>query len=216
MCSASADDNSADAPGQSRRELPDWFGPVAEDVIRYCRPKPGLWVDIGSGPGGLGLALAGASRSACILIEPDSGDLERAVEKAGNLGLGQRVIPIVGRAEKIPLPDSCVDLVASRGSIFYWGDPAEGLREVYRILRPGARALIGGGFGTSYPAWAYEEFMARQRGHLAAEGEEALRAWDEPRSLESLRAAARAAGIEEALIDETPPGNWLLFEKRGK
>ncbi len=216
MCSASADDNSAGAGKQSRRELPDWFAPVAEDVVGYCHPKPGLWVDIGSGTGGLGLALARSSNSTCILVEPDSADLERAVKKAEKLGFRRRVIPIVARAEEIPLPDSCVDLVASRGAIFYWGDPAEGLHEVYRILRPGARALIGGGFGTSYPAWAYQDFMARRRAHLAAEGEDALRAWDEPRSLEWLRAAARAAGIEKALICETPPGNWLLFEKRGE
>ena len=119
-------------PGESR-ELPDWFGPVAEDVLRYCRPQRGLWVDLGSGSGGLGFALVQKSESAVALVEPNAGALVKAVERARSEGLAGRVVPIVGTAEKIPLPDASVDLVVSRGSIFFWGDPPQGLREVYRV-----------------------------------------------------------------------------------
>lgn len=197
----------------AKRKLPDWFGPVAEDIINYCRPKRGLWVDLGSGTGGLGLALAPACEGTQILIDPDAEDLKQAMEKAGELGLAHRIVPIAARAEAIPLPDSSVELVSSRGSIFFWQDPPQGLSEVYRILAPGARALIGGGFGSSYPSWAYEEFMRRGRVHLEAQGEDAVREWDEPRSPEWLPAQARAAGIEKALLGDVPPGRWLLIEK---
>jgi len=47
----------------------------------------------------------------------------------------------------MPLPSESVDLVFSRGSIFFWDDPAQGLQEVYRVLRPGGEAMIGGGRG---------------------------------------------------------------------
>ena len=213
---------------QEPRELPDWFGPVAEDVIEYCRPKQGLWVDLGSGSGGLGFALAQASESVILLIEPNANTLEKALERASS-GLAARVVPIVSGAEHIPLPDGSVDLVTSRGSIFFWKDPPQGLREVYRILRPGARALIGGGFGTSYPASAREEFFRRGKDNKprkkskteeeekqkarAERPYETVRPWNEPRRPEWMAEQARAAGIETALVEPVPPGLWLLFEK---
>lgn len=213
---------------QRPRELPDWFGPVAEDVIEYCRPEEGLWVDLGCGSGGLGFALAGVSQSTILLIDPNADALSEAVRKARVSGLTGRVIPIVGHAESSPLPDASVDLVVSRGSIFFWSDPPKGLREAYRILRPGARALVGGGFGTSYPAWAHKEFFKRCKenkpkkeskteeekpGKRAERPYETVRPWNEPRRPEWLAEQVRGAGIETALVEPTPPGLWLLFEK---
>lgn len=197
--------------GQS--ELPDWFRPVAEDVFEYCRPEQGLWVDLGSGSGGLGLALARASGSTVLLIDPSPNALSKGFEDARGSGLTGRVVGIVGRAESIPLPDGSVDVVASRGSVFFWEDPPKGLREVYRILRPGARAMIGGGFGSSYPGWALRQFFRRRRQQLKSEGEEALRRWKEPRRAEWLAAQAARAGLDDALVEPAPPGLWLLFEK---
>ena len=198
---------------QASRALPDWFGPVAEDVLEYCRAEEGLWVDLGCGSGGLGFALAEASQSTVVLIDPNADALDEAVQKARVSGLAGRVIPIVGHAESNPLPDGSVDLVVSRGSIFFWIDPSKGLREVYRILRTGCRAMIGGGFGSSYPHWAYEEFFRRRYAELRAQGEEATRKWEEPRRIEWLAEQAILAGIEKTLVKPVPPGRWLLFEK---
>ena len=198
------------------RELPDWFKPVAQDVLKYCRPEYGLWVDLGCGSGGLGFALAKASQSTVVLIDPNADALKEAAQKARGSGLAGRVIPIVGHAESNPLPDASVDLVVSRGSIFLWSDPPKGLREVYRILRPGCRAMIGAGFGSSYPNWAYKEFFKRLYAELRAQGEEAVRKWEEPRRIEWLAEQATLAGIENALVKPVPPGRWLLFEKGRK
>jgi len=217
-----------DTFSQRPRELPDWFGPVAEDVIEYCRPEEGLWVDLGCGSGGLGFALAGVSQSTIVLIDPNADALNEAVQKARVSGLAGRVIPIVGHAGSNPLPDASVDLVVSRGSIFFWSDPPKGLREVYRILRPGCRAMIGGGFGSSYPAWAHKEFFKRRKdskpkkenkteeekpGKRADRSYETVRPWNEPRRPEWLAEQVRSAGIETALVEPTPPGLRLLFER---
>ncbi len=198
---------------ETPKELPDWFPSVAEDVLQYCHPKPGLWVDLGCGAGGLGLALARMSQSTILLIDRDADALAKAVEKAQADGLAGRVVPIVASAEHIPLPDGSVDVVTSRGSIFFWNDPPQGLREVYRILRRGARALIGGGPGSSYPRWAWEEFYRRRNSDVQAGGAEAVRKWEGPRQPEWMAAQARSAGLCDVLIEPTPPHLWLLFEK---
>lgn len=216
MCEGRQTGESEGKRAGASRELPDWFGPVAEDMLQYCRPQRGLWAGLGCGSGGLAFALAQRSDSTILLTDPNSEALGRAVEKARASDLARRVVSIVSSAESIPLPDSCVDMVVSRGSIFFWKDPPQGLREVWRILRSGCRAMIGGGFGSSYPDWALKEFFRRRGSDLKAQGEEAVRNWNEPRRPEWLADQARAAGIEAALIKPVPPGLWLLFEKENR
>jgi len=205
------------------QELPDYYGPVAKDVLRYCRPEEGVWVDLGSGSGGVGLALARASTSSVIFIDPDVDALMKALHIAQEYGLAARVAAVAGRAEEIPLPDNSVDMVASRGSIFFWKDAPGGLREVRRILRPRARALIGGGLGSTYPRWAEREFFRRMRDGLTKQGPDALRDWRKTRCPEAFRRWARQAPLsnfevigEGIPLSENPRpagGIWLLFGK---
>ncbi|MCD6415296.1 MAG: class I SAM-dependent methyltransferase [Planctomycetes bacterium] len=204
-------------------ELPDWFSPVAQDALRYCRPREGVWVDLGSGSGGLGLALSELSNSLIVLVDPNAEAVGEGLDEARDRGLWPRVVGVIARAESIPLPDSSVDMVVSRGSIFFWDDPPAGLSEVYRVLRPGCRAMIGGGFGSSYPEWALKQFFRRRYEALEAEGEEAVCRWNHPRRPEWLAAQAREAGIgdfdivgKSGLSAEDPAagiGRWLLFKK---
>ncbi len=104
-------DNAKRGEGQ---ELPDWFGPVAEDVLAYCRPQQGVWIDLGCGSGGVGLALARMSCSTMLLIDPQAESLIEALHKATALGLEDRVMTVVARAESMPLPDCSVDLLLQR------------------------------------------------------------------------------------------------------
>lgn len=197
--------------GSESRRLPDWFAPVAEDVLQYCRPKEGLWVDLGCGSGGLGLALGRSSRSTIFLIDPNVRALAAGLDKAKESGSAGRVVAVAASAESIPLPDGSVDLVVSRGSIFFWDDPPRGLREVYRILRPGARAMVGGGVGSGYPEWARREFIRRRREAVATEGAKSLREFEQARSPERFRQLAEEAGLTGARVVPDPPGCWLVF-----
>jgi ubiquinone/menaquinone biosynthesis C-methylase UbiE len=43
---------------------------------------------------------------------------------------------------RLPFPDGSFDLVVSTISQHHWTDPAGGLQEVNRVLRPGAQAWI--------------------------------------------------------------------------
>jgi ubiquinone/menaquinone biosynthesis C-methylase UbiE len=130
---------------------------------------------------------------------------------------------VVGVAEDMPFPDNSVDIVVSRGSIFFWDDPVKGLREVYRVLRPGGKAMIGGGAGSGYPKEAVEELIASRKKKLQGEEAEKWKRFVELRRPEKLRQWAEAAGLSDfnlagqgALSADDPKvgqGVWLWFTK---
>ena len=208
---------------KSQIDLPDVYSTVAADVMAFCQPPEGLWVDLGAGTGGLGLALASASRSTVVLVDPNEEALRRGLGEAHGKGLGSRVLAIVGQAEEIPLATASVNLVVSRGSIFFWQDKPRGLREVSRLLPPGGKAMIGGGLGSAYPAWARREFIRWRRHRVERGGPDTRRAFLEARSPESFRRWALEAGLssfEVAPDGGFPPqepcmglGIWLRFTK---
>jgi SAM-dependent methyltransferase len=197
----------------SSRELPDWYGAVAQDVLRLCRPQGGVWVDLGSGSGGVGLELVARSESIIILVDPDIESVARGIAQAETDGLCSRVVVAGGRAEAIPLADDSAALVVSRGSIFFWDDPPRGLREVRRILRPGGTAIIGGGLGSAYPPWARNEFIRRKREWLDNQGPGAYELWLDARKPETLARHARQTGIADFRVVPDTICGWLIFQK---
>jgi ubiquinone/menaquinone biosynthesis C-methylase UbiE len=54
----------------------------------------------------------------------------------------------LGDAERLPFQDDTFDAVWSSGSIEYWPNPVEGLREIRRVLKPGERTVV---VGPDYP-----------------------------------------------------------------
>jgi SAM-dependent methyltransferase len=46
----------------------------------------------------------------------------------------------------MPLPPGSVDLIISRGAMWFW-EKERSLREIWRVLAPAGAAVIGGGYG---------------------------------------------------------------------
>ncbi|WP_049969264.1 methyltransferase domain-containing protein [Haladaptatus cibarius] len=53
-----------------------------------------------------------------------------------------------GDAERLPFKNDSFDVVWSSGSIEYWPDPVEALRDIRRVTKPGGQVLI---VGPNYP-----------------------------------------------------------------
>ncbi len=124
------------------------FPLLADDFLQKSGITKGVCLDIGTGNGYLGLALAEKSNLQVRLVDLDPEMLEFAHENINERRLSDRVDTVLGNVEALPFPDDYAQLIVSRGSVFFWENQVEGFNEVYRVLAPGGMTFIGGGFAT--------------------------------------------------------------------
>jgi SAM-dependent methyltransferase len=116
-----------------------------------------------------------------------------------------RVSGVLGDAQDLPFRDEYADLVVSRGSIFFWPDQLAGVKEAYRILKPGGVAYIGGGFSRILDP-AIRTPLAEAKVRQTKQG--AIEGW---RPIEpDLVDRAKAAGIEDISLEPEPIAGWWL------
>lgn len=208
---------------RAEQELPSRYPYVVEDVLKYCAPEQGFWVDLGAGRGQLTIPLIEKTGNPVLMIDPNVEAMQEALTLAREKGLQAKLGAVVGVAEQLPLPDGSVDLLTSRGSIFFWTDPAKGLKEVYRVLRPGGHAMIGGGAGSGYPDWATKKLIEHRKSLLDGNEAQRWRHFVEMRKPEQMKAWAEAAGLSGytimghgAISAEDPrvgQGVWIVIGK---
>lgn len=120
---------------------------IAEDIINRSQINTGICMDIGGGTGYLGMSIAEKTNMNVCIYDISKEILDIAQEIITSKKLDDKVWVEVGSAENINRKEESIDLITSRGSIYFWQDKVKGLNEIYRVLRKGGYAYIGGGFG---------------------------------------------------------------------
>jgi len=128
--------------------------PVTDALIEYAQPTPGMRVlDLASGTGEPAISLAARVGPAghVTALDLSAELLEIAATRARDRGLAN-LSTEQSNAHALPFPDGSFGLVTSRFGVMYFRDPELALREVRRVLRPGARAcfLVWGPFDQPY------------------------------------------------------------------
>ena len=127
------------------------FAPIYPYLARQITDKfgvtEGICVDLGSGPASLAIAMARLTDLTVysLDVQPEMSDVAR--QNIAEAGFASRIRAVVANVRRLPFLDDTVDLIVSRGSIFFWEDRVTAFREIYRILRPGGVAYCGGSLG---------------------------------------------------------------------
>ena len=180
---------------------------IARQILERTGITSGRCIDLGGGPGMLAVELAKASALDVTVCDVTFECVALAKENSREHGVHERVSAVQGTAEKLPFDDNSIDLVVSRGSIFFWEDQQKGLSEVYRVLRPGGWAYIGGGFGT---AELLQEILAEKADDVE---------WNEKRKERLAKnppghfeAMLRNLGIDGG-VERGEASMWIIFTK---
>lgn len=109
-----------------------------EGVRRIEFPAEAVVLDIGCGSGSA-LRTVGALVPGATLIGVDP--VPRMLELAREQG-GEALDLRLGDAGALPVPDHRCDVVLAFDSMDHWSDVDAGLREVHRVLKPGALFVV--------------------------------------------------------------------------
>ncbi|MFW5782103.1 MAG: class I SAM-dependent methyltransferase [Candidatus Muiribacteriaceae bacterium] len=107
--------------------------------------------------------------------------------------------------------DNKFDLVFSRGSYRFWNDKIQGFREILRVMKPGAFALIGGGFGKSNDKANVKQARKNLGRMTNTSGDDSKLPYP---TRDELAQMLRQAGIQEfEFTSPEYPGMWISFYK---
>jgi ubiquinone/menaquinone biosynthesis C-methylase UbiE len=141
----------------SRRELQEEFNrwaqagrgeemeqshlPIVEPMLALMDLHPANRVlDLGCGTGWLVRRLAALLPAGSVVGVDVSDEMIRRAQ-AGSAG-SSNVQFLHGSSEEIPTPQDTFHKVVSVESAYYWQDPARGVEEVFRVLKPGGTVWV--------------------------------------------------------------------------
>lgn len=122
---------------------------MAERILNESGLQSGHCIDLGCGSGMLGIALGKRTAFEVTFFDRSPAILAYAEQHIQESGLMERSRLVCGDVHAIEYADASIDLAISRGSFLFWENPEAAVAEIFRILRPGGHAFIGGGFGNA-------------------------------------------------------------------
>ena len=107
-------------------------------VAHVDRGDPQSILDVATGTAGVALALMHRTDAQITGIDLTEAMLRHGQARVARVGATDRVRLVVGPAERLPFPDGSFDALTFTYLLRYVADPAATLRELVRVLKPGA------------------------------------------------------------------------------
>lgn len=197
---------------QMDRTAVEIFAPIypvlANQIVRRLGITKGHCVEIGSGPGLLALSLAAVTELKMILLDASMPMHMKAKRRLAASGYDRRFTLLCGDVHHIPLNDDSVELMVSRGSIFFWEHPERAFGEIHRVLAPSGRSYVGGGFGNAHLRDRICEKMTAIRPDWRTFRDRNL---GEP-TRQKILSALHAAAVHYDIINDDS-GFWIIIKK---
>ena len=106
-------------------------------VSKLCAVPGSIVLDVAAGTGLVSRELAARRRVDVVALDASEAMLRAGLPANDMAGLQAQIRPVHGRAETLPFADCAFDAVTFTYLLRYVDDPAETLRELARVLRPG-------------------------------------------------------------------------------
>lgn len=180
---------------------------LAAQAMEYYGRSHGDVLELGPFSGGMSLELSRLHPGLSVtLAAPDArvvGYLREEIERSG---LDRKPEVIRSELGSLVFPDCQFDLVLFRGAYFFLDEEGRILREVYRVLKEGGLAFVGGGYGRNTPQALIDEIAEESRVLNDRLGRKRVTG-DQVKIIVNKSGLTRRARIEQE------GGLWLVIQK---
>ena len=114
-----------------------WRKAMVDRVVEGPAP-PRRTLDVATGTAGVALQIARRSPGYVVGLDLTEAMLRRGQENVRRRGADNRISLVAGSADRLPFPDAAFDALTFTYLLRYVADPAATLRELARVVKPGA------------------------------------------------------------------------------
>jgi demethylmenaquinone methyltransferase/2-methoxy-6-polyprenyl-1,4-benzoquinol methylase len=107
-------------------------------VDRILPANPERTLDVATGTAGVALQIARRSPGRVVGLDLTEAMLRRGQENVRRANAQRRIELVAGSADQLPFPDATFDALTFTYLLRYVADPAATLRELARVVKPGA------------------------------------------------------------------------------
>ncbi|MFO7773144.1 MAG: class I SAM-dependent methyltransferase [Dehalococcoidia bacterium] len=180
---------------------------LASQIMADYRRDSGAVLELGPFSGGISVELARSYPGLSITIADESTEVVKyLMEEVSISGLAERIKVEETELNDLTFDDSQFDLVVFRGAFFFWNRMRGLLRGIFRVLKDGGMAFIGGGYGKGTPQELIGEIADESRQLNDRLGRRRV-------SIKEIEELVKKAGLVNNCRIEEEGGAWLVIRK---
>jgi ubiquinone/menaquinone biosynthesis C-methylase UbiE len=180
---------------------------LALQIMENYQRDFGMVLELGPFSGGISMALARLYPKLNITIADESPEVLKYLGQEISIsGLSKKICVSKSNLNQLAFDSAQFDLAIFRGAFFFLHNEKYLLQEIFRVLKDGGIAFIGGGFGKDTPQVLIDEIADESRVLNDRLGRYRV-------SLLEFEEMVRKAGLLEHYTIEERGGLWLNIKK---
>lgn len=137
---------------------------LVSQIMEGYHRESGTVLELGPFSGGIAMELVRLYPEFEITIADESPEVVEYIEKKVSAsGLAQGIAVKKTDLNNLAFSDCQFDLVVFRGAFFFLSSRENLLREIFRLLKDGGMAFVGGGYGKGVPKQLIDEICDESR-----------------------------------------------------
>lgn len=180
---------------------------IVSQLMESYQKTGGEVLELGPFSGGISVDLLRLCPELDITIADSSKEvLKYLKQEVSNSGFLQNTKFKQTQFKVLAFDDSQFDLVILRGAFFFLNEKDNFLGEIFRILKPGGMAFVGGGFGKDTPQKLIDEIAEESRRLNDNLGRRRI-------TIKELRKIVKDSGLTDKCKITEKGGIWLIIRK---